>query len=140
MHASTYKSSVDRSANVILFGVPELPLSDTKSFIDEVTMHMIGKSVSFCDAYRIGCKKSDNELNESSRLRPLLIKFDNCSDRRLFLNSRRSLKSFEKCRLFIREDLPPYARNKQSNPPANSQDNSNSKVPSSESTGEQQPQ
>ena len=106
-----------------------------------LSMYMIGKSVSFCDAYRIGRKKSKDDLSESStRPRPLLIKLDNCWDRRLLLSSRRSLKSFEKCRLFLREDLPPHARHRQSNPPANSQDNSNFNVPSGESTGEQQPQ
>ena len=139
LHASMYKSSVDRSSNVILFGVPELPLSDTKSFIDKVTMHMIGRSVSFRDAFRIGRKKSNDELSESLRPRPLLIKLANCWDRRLLLNSRRTLKSFEECRLFIREDLPPHARKRQSNPPANSQVNSNPNVSDGESTGELQP-
>ena len=46
-------TSVDRSANVILFGVPEFSLSDTKSVIDEVTIHMIGRSVRIKDAFRI---------------------------------------------------------------------------------------
>ena len=45
--ASTQKPTVDHSANVILFGVPKIPLSDTKSFIDEVLVHMIGHSVGF---------------------------------------------------------------------------------------------
>ena len=35
-HNST---SVDCSADVILFGVPELSLTDTKSVVDEVTIH-----------------------------------------------------------------------------------------------------
>ena len=37
--------SEDRSSNVVFFGVPELPLSETKSFIDEVACHLIGRSV-----------------------------------------------------------------------------------------------
>ena len=93
---STHYSStpVDRSANVILFGVPELSLSDTKSVIDEVTTHMIGRSVRIRDAFRIGRKKPNSD--ESSRPRPLLIKLDSCWDRRILLSSRRSLKFFEK--------------------------------------------
>ena len=113
---STHYSStpVDRSANVILFGVPELSLSDTKSVIDEVTTHMIGRSVRIRDAFRIGRKKPNSD--ESSRPRPLLIKLDSCWDRRILLSSRRSLKFFEKYKLFIREDLPPQARKTRSNP------------------------
>ena len=34
----------------------------------------------------------------------------NCWDRRLLLASRFSLKNFEKAKLFLREDLPPHAR------------------------------
>ena len=113
---STHYSStpVDRSANVILFGVPELSLSDTKSVIDEVTTHMIGRSVRIRDAFCIGRKKPNSD--ESSRPRPLLIKLDSCWDRRILLSSRRSLKFFEKYKLFIREDLPPQARKTRSNP------------------------
>ena len=81
---STHYNSTpeDRSANVILFGVPELSLSDTKSVIDEVTTHMIGRSVRIRDAFRIGRKKPNSD--ESSRPRPLLIKLDSCWDRRSF--------------------------------------------------------
>ena len=130
-----HQSSVDRSANVILFGVPELSLTDTKSLMDEVTLHMIGKSVGIRDAYRIGRKQASSD--NSSRPRPLLIKLDNCWERRILLSSRRSLKSFEKYKLFIREDLPPHARKTRSNPPANSQDNSQTIVTSNGSSVEQ---
>ena len=138
VQATTQKTTVDRSSNVILFGVPEMPLNDTKYFIDEVTLHMIGKSVCFRDAFRIGRKKTNDDSGKSSRSRPLLIKLVNCWDRRLLLNSRRSLKFFEKSRLFIREDLPPHARQSQSNPKlsANLQDNSNPNVSSKESNGD----
>ena len=138
VQATTQKTTVDRSSNVILFGVPEMPLNDTKSFIDEVTLHMIGKSVCFRDAFRIGRKKTNDDSGKSSRPRPLLIKLVNCWDRRLLLNSRRSLKFFEKSRLFIREDLPPHARQSQSNPKlsANLQDSSNPNVSSKESNGD----
>ena len=52
---SVRRVSEDRSSNVVLFGIPELPLSETKSFIDEVACHLIGRTVSIKDAYRIGC-------------------------------------------------------------------------------------
>ena len=38
---SSFQLSIDRSANVILFGVPELPLAETKSVFDDITQHMI---------------------------------------------------------------------------------------------------
>ena len=105
----------DRSANVILFGVPEpISLSDTRAVFDEVSCHLIGKKVEIKDAYRIGRKKESSV--EPTRPRPLLIKLANCWDRRLLLSSRRNLKSFEKYKLFIREDLPPEARKTHSNP------------------------
>ena len=52
---------------------------------DEVTIHLIGKPVRIRDAFRIGHKKPNS--GESSRPRPLLIKLDNCWDRRILLNS-----------------------------------------------------
>ena len=45
-NTSPHSTSVDHSANVILFGVPELPLPMTKSVIDEVALHLIGRPVS----------------------------------------------------------------------------------------------
>ena len=49
-------------------------------------------------------------LDESSQPRPLLIKLNNYWDRRLLLAARFTLKSFEKYKLYLREDLPPQAR------------------------------
>ena len=111
---SVCRVSEDCSSNVVLFGIPELPLSETKSFVDEVACHLIGRTVSIKDAYRIGRRKQSHDgiqsPDESSRPRPLLIKLMNCWDRRLLLASRFSLKNFEKAKLFLREDLPPHAR------------------------------
>ena len=107
-NTSPHSTSVDRSANVILFGVPELSLPATKSVIDEVALHLIGRPVSIKDAFRIGRRKQN--LDESSRPRPLLIKLNNFWDRRLLLAARFTLKSFEKYKLYLREDLPPQAR------------------------------
>ena len=111
---SVRRVSEDCSSNVVLFGVPELPLSETKSFIDEVACHLIGRTVSIKDAYRIGRRKQSHDgiqsPDESSCPRPLLIKLMNCWDRRLLLASWFSLKNFEKAKLFLREDLTPHAR------------------------------
>ena len=76
----------------------------TKSVIDEVALHLIGRPVSIKDAFRIGRRKPNPD--ESSRPRPLLIKLNNYWDRRLLLAARFTLKSFEKYKLYLREDLP----------------------------------
>ena len=105
---TSHFTSVDRSANVILFSVPELPLPMTKSVIDEVALHLIGRPVSIKDAFRIGRRKPNPD--ESSQPRPLLIKLNNYRDRRLLLVARFTLKSFEKYKLYLREALPPQVR------------------------------
>ena len=107
-NTSSHSTSVDRSANVFLFGVPELPLPVTRSVIDEVALHLISRPVSIKDAFRIDRRKPNSD--ESSRPRPLLIKLNNYWDRRLLLAARFTLKSFEKYKLYLREDLPPQAR------------------------------
>ena len=119
----------DRSSNVILFGLPESSLLTTKSAIDEVSHHLIGKSIKVKDAFRLGRKPVVAEVNSSGDesdterptpcSRPLLIKCENVWDRRFLLASRRNLKSF-KYKLFIREDLPPVDRLPNSNSPVNS--------------------
>ena len=42
--------------NVILFGLPESSLPNTKADID-VVQHLIGRSSSIKDAFRLGCRK-----------------------------------------------------------------------------------
>ena len=117
-HANTSPSSkpvlkFDRSNNVVLFGLPETSLMETKSAIDDLSMHlsMIGKSIKIVDAFRLGRK---SEL-PSARPRPLLIKLDNYWDRRLLLAACRKLKGYSESRLFLREDLPPDARSRRTN-------------------------
>ena len=110
-HANTSPSSkpgpkYDRSNNVVLFGLPETSLMETKSATDDLSMHLIGKSIKIVDAFRLGRK---SELT-SARLRPLLIKFDNYWDRRLLLAACHKLKGYSESTLFLRKDLPPDAR------------------------------
>ena len=117
--SSSIKSSVtsgtkhspqfDRSRNVILFGLPESSLLQTKSAIDSMSTHLIGKSVKVLDAFRLG-RKSPEASVSTARPRPLLIKLDSSWDRRLLLASCRKLKGYTTQKLFLREDLPPEAR------------------------------
>ena len=99
-------SSRDRSNNVILFGLPESSLLEAKTAIDNMFTYLIGKNVKVVDAFRLGRRSEAG----SARPRPMLIKLDNCWDRRLLLSSCRKLKDYSVSRLFLREDLPPEAR------------------------------
>lgn len=97
----------DRSNNIILFGLPESSLLSMKSAIDDMSTHLIGKSIRVTDAFRLGRR---GEVNSQSRPRPVLIKLESCWDKRLLLASCRKLKGYSDHKLFIREDLPPEAR------------------------------
>ena len=99
--------SFDRSNNIILFGLPELPLLSMKSAIDDMSIHLIGKVVRVIDAFRLGRKP---DASSQARPRPVLIKLENCWDKRLLLAACRKLKGYSDHKLFIREDLPPEAR------------------------------
>ena len=50
----------DRSNNIILLGLSKQPLLDTKSAIDNMTTHLIGKTIRMVDAFRIGRKPLSN--------------------------------------------------------------------------------
>ena len=99
--------SPDRSHNLILFGLPEASQLDTKSAIDKMSIHLIGRAARLNDAFRLGRKPA---INSQSRPRPLLIKFESCWDKRLILASCRKLKGYSDYKLFIRDDLLPEAR------------------------------
>ena len=38
-------SKIDRSANVIFFGIPEQDILHTRSLIDEACVHLVGKDI-----------------------------------------------------------------------------------------------
>lgn len=44
----------DRTNNIILFGLPEPSLLTTKNAIDNMTSHLIGRTVKVADAFRLG--------------------------------------------------------------------------------------
>ena len=93
----------DHSNNVILFGLPESSLLDTKAAVNELSMFLI---INIVDAFRLGRRP---ELS-STHPCPLLIKLENFWDRRFLLSSCRKLKDYNVSRLFLLEDLPPKAR------------------------------
>ena len=101
--------SYDRSNNVILFGLPESSLLSMKSAIDDMSTHLIGKAVRVIDAFRLSHKSVAGDSH--SRPRPVLIKLESCWDKRLLLAACRKLKGYSDHKRFIREDLPPEARN-----------------------------
>ena len=99
----------DRSLNVILFGLPESNLLDTKSTIDQLSIFLVGKAIKLVDAFCLGCRP-ESKASPSARPRPLLIKLESTWDKKLPLASSRKLKGYTISRLFLREDLPPEAR------------------------------
>ena len=116
--------TIDRSRSLILFGLPESPLKATKSALDEISEsnHLIGKTFVVQDTFHLGRKPTPPSSDSSTTSpvynscpHPLLIKCGNAWDRRLLLAARRELKSFDKFKLYLREDLPPDARSPKGN-------------------------
>ena len=110
--------NADRLSNVIIFGVPESSLAETKAKIDKIFQHLNGESIRVRDIYRLGRRKdlvvkdgSSEVLMEDfqekpSRPRPVLVKLESVWDRRLLLANRRQLKTYTAHKIFIREDIP----------------------------------
>lgn len=100
----------DRSANLILFGLPEShSLGETQTIVADILAHLAGRSIAIKDFFRLGRRQSPGS-DSTPRPRPLLVKLNSVWERRLVLAGRRSLKSFRITRLFIREDLTPEQR------------------------------
>ena len=100
-------NDIDRRNNVIIFGLEEKPLNDTRNDVESILEFLCGRPVAFSDAFRLGRINTD----VSDRLpRPLLVKLSSTWDRRLILAAKRNLKNFSIKRLFVREDLSPEMR------------------------------
>ena len=67
---------------------------------------MSGRSIPWNDAFKIGRKKSSEDICENTRPRPLLVKISSERDKRLLLSSRYKLKEYQTAKIFLREDLP----------------------------------
>ena len=100
---SRVSTSVGRSMNIVLFGVPEQTLFDTRKTIDEVLTFICGTSVPIRDLIRIG-------KFVEGRTRSVLVKLMNFWDKRITSASRTKLKTFRISRVFVWPDLSPEER------------------------------
>ena len=97
---------VDRSHNVIVFGVPESrDMLGTEALVNRAFEMAVGRKVAVADYRRVGRFSA-----EASKSRPLLIRLASVWDRRLLLGSKYKLKGFTEAKLFVREDKPPAER------------------------------
>ena len=108
-HSHATIKSVDRRNNIIIFGLQEKSLADTRKDVESILEFLCGRTVPFSDAFRLG---RFNSASIDSPPRPLLVKLSNMWDKRLILAAKRNLKNFSTKRLFLREDLSPEARQK----------------------------
>ena len=104
---NSHVSSIDRRNNVIIFGLEEKSLLETKKDVESILEFLCGRLVPFNDAFRLGRFKGRDSDHPP---RPLLVKLSNVWDKRLILAAKRNLKDFSIKRLFIREDLSPETR------------------------------
>ena len=104
-----------RDSNVILFGLPEnQTIVEAKGVVDEMFDFLIGKQVQIKDILRLGQFRSP--ASPSSRPRPLLIKLCTVWDRKLLLLCKSNLREFRIKRLFLREDVAPDHKLRQTKP------------------------
>ena len=116
-HTAVEKSNNDTNRNYFSINIQD-PVGEaltTKSSIDEVSHHLIGKSIKVKIPFDlVGSLLLQKVIHQMMSLTlkgllhdPVLIKCETVWDRRLLLASHHNLKSF-KYKLFIQEDLPPY--------------------------------
>jgi small nuclear ribonucleoprotein (snRNP)-like protein len=97
--------SVDRSMNIVLFGVDENKDANIwRKKADDVFQSLVGHTVDIVDLFRLG-RYSDKE----NRPRPILIKLRSVWDCRVLLSSSRKLKG---TRMFLARDEPVAVRRK----------------------------
>ena len=113
---------VDRSANVIFFGLPEGSLISTRELVDEISTFLTGSLVGVKDMLRIG-KRIDG------RCRPTLVKLGTVWDKRLLLASKTKLKSFRQRGIFVRQDMSKDERLAATTKRSNSQSHPSSRDP-----------
>lgn len=83
----------DRSMNLLLFGVKEQSIVDTKALVDEAFRHLVNESVGVSDIFRLG-KKPASVPSSPSRPRPVLVKVASVWQKRLILSRKFKLKEF----------------------------------------------
>ena len=77
--------------NVIIFGLQEKSLLDTKKDVESILEFLCGRLVPFNDAFRLGRFKGRDSDHPPH---PLLVKLSNVWDKRLILAAKRNLKDF----------------------------------------------
>ena len=101
--ASVSTKPIDRSRNVIIFGVPEnRSLLDTENLVRQAFEFAVGRKIELDDCQRLG---KFNPHQEKSR--PLIVKLASVWDQRLLLNTKYKLRQFKGAQLFAREDQAP---------------------------------
>ena len=90
--ASKQTSQVDRSTNVIFFGIPEQNFLTTRALVDEICEYLSGKVVSIKDLFRLGKHPPPGEGSDPTRPRPVLVKVTTIWDKQLLLLSKQKLK------------------------------------------------
>ena len=98
--ASVSTKPIDRSRNVIIFGVPESrSLLDTENLVRQAFEFAVGRKIKLVDCRRLGKFNPNQEKG-----RPLIVKLALVWDRRLLLNTKCKLRHFKGAQLFLRED------------------------------------
>ena len=78
--------NIDRSANVVFFGLPEDSLIKTREIVDEISNFLLDSVVGVKDLFRVG--KRTNNANTHSR--PKIVKFSTLYGTKDFLLLRQS--------------------------------------------------
>ena len=100
---SNVTDNVDRSANLVIFGIAEdRNVTIWKNKIDAVFQFILGRNVDIDDAFRLGPYRA-------GKVRPILVKLRSAWDRRLLLASCAKLRAYPD-RVFIRPDETVEAR------------------------------
>ena len=88
---------LDRKSNVIIFGLQEKSLVDTRKDVDTILHFLCGRTVPFNNAFRLGHFNADQI---TAPPRPLLVKLYSMWDRRVIVANKRILKC-----LFVKTSL-----------------------------------
>jgi hypothetical protein len=98
--------SIDRSLNLIVFGVKEDRNADVwRRRVDDVLIYVTGKSIDVVDLFRLGRFNPD-------KTRPVLVKLRTVWDKRCILSKCMNLKHYTERGIFIAADDPVEVRRK----------------------------
>lgn len=92
--------TIDRSLNIVLFGVKEDRIADNwHQSVADIMRYVLDRDVAIDDMYRLGRFNSD-------KTRPVLIKLRTVWDKRLILSKCNKLKTYNQRGVFIAPDEP----------------------------------